>query len=173
MLQQLGKDKSLQLVSGDNDKEQTYLEGLFPKGSKFYFNQKPVDKLNLIAELQSQGKKVIMVGDGLNDAGALKQSDFGIAITDDVANFSPACDAILTGNELNSLDRFLEYARKSKQVIFGSFTLSFAYNLIGISMALSGMLTPIFAAILMPVSSISVVLFTTLRGNYLAKKLVL
>ncbi|MTI40442.1 heavy metal translocating P-type ATPase [Fulvivirga lutimaris] len=173
LLQELGKGKSLQLISGDNDKEMKYLESLFPKGSKFYFNQKPADKLNLIAELQRQGKKVMMIGDGLNDAGALKQSDFGIAITDDISNFSPACDAILTGNELNNIDRFLEYAKKSKQVIFGSFTLSFAYNLIGISLALSGMLTPIFAAILMPVSSISVVLFTTLRGNYLARKLML
>lgn len=173
LLQRLGKRQSLQLISGDNAKEQEYLKGIFPEGSRFYFNQKPVDKLNLIAELQNQGKKVMMIGDGLNDAGALKQSDFGIAITDDVSNFSPACDAILTGNELNSLDRFLQYAKKSKQVIFGSFTLSFAYNLIGISLALSGLLTPIIAAILMPVSSISVVLFTTLRGNYLAKKLML
>ncbi|MEQ9169553.1 MAG: HAD-IC family P-type ATPase, partial [Marinoscillum sp.] len=170
LLKSLGKEQSLQLISGDNANEQEYLEGIFPEGTKFYFNKKPVDKLNLIAELQEHGNKVMMIGDGLNDAGALRQSDFGIAITDDVSNFSPACDAILTGNELNSLDRFLKYARKSKQVIFGSFALSFAYNLIGISLALSGMLTPILAAILMPVSSISVVLFTTLRGNYLAKK---
>lgn len=173
LLKSLGKEQSLQLISGDNANEQEYLEGIFPEGTKFYFNKKPVDKLNLMAELQERGKKVMMIGDGLNDAGALRQSDFGIAITDDVSNFSPACDAILTGNELNSLDRFLKYARKSKQVIFGSFALSFAYNLIGISLALSGMLTPILAAILMPVSSISVVLFTTLRGNYLAKKLML
>lgn len=173
LLTELGKNRSLQLISGDNDKELHYLKGIFPEGTQFYFNQKPVDKLKLIAQLQNEGKKVMMVGDGLNDAGALKQSDFGVAITDDISNFSPACDAILTGEELNNLDRFLSYGSRSKGIIYGSFTLSFIYNLIGISLALSGLLTPIFAAILMPVSSISVVLFTTLRGNYLARKLIL
>ena len=173
LLNNLGKEKTLQLISGDNNKEQTYLEGIFPTGTQFYFNQKPEDKLNLLASLQREGKIVMMVGDGLNDAGALKKSDFGVAVTDDVSNFSPACDAIITGEKLNNLDRFLGYATQSKKIIFGSFTLSLAYNMIGITLALSGILTPIFAAILMPVSSISVVVFTTLRSNYFARKLML
>ncbi len=173
LMKDLGKTKSLQLISGDNDKELVYLKGMFPNNTLFFFNQKPADKLNLIAKLQDEGRKVMMVGDGLNDAGALKQSNFGIAITEDVSNFSPACDAILKGSELNNLDDFLRYAVKSKKVIFSSFGLSFTYNIVGITLALTGLLTPIFAAILMPISSISVVLFTTLRGNYLARKLML
>jgi len=162
-------DYELVVLSGDQDQERAELEKLFSGQTKMLFRQQPQDKLNFIKHLQAEGKKVMMLGDGLNDAGALKQSDLGIAITDDVSLFSPACDGILEGKNLNELDKFLALARDGRGIVLSSFIISFLYNIVGISFAVSGLLTPIFAAVLMPLSSISVVGFTSLAGNYFAK----
>jgi Cu+-exporting ATPase len=112
-----------------------------------------------------------MVGDGLNDAGALQQSNAGIVISDDINNFSPACDAILEGKQFTKLKVLLDYCRKEKQIIYGSFLLSILYNIIGLSLAVQGQLLPVMAAILMPLSSISIVLYTTLMTGLLSKNI--
>ena len=125
------------------------------------FNQKPEDKLTYIENLQSKGENVMMIGDGLKDAGALKISDFGVAITDDMSAFTPASDAILHGSKLQDLYTFIQFTVQSKKVLTAAFALSFLYNIVGLSFAVTGNLTPIFAAILMPISSITVVVFST------------
>ena len=111
-----------------------------------------------------------MAGDGLNDAGALKQSNVGIAVTEDIGSFSPASDAIMDASRFQFLPKFLEFSRISIKIIFISFGISFLYNTIGLGFAVSGMLSPLIAAILMPLSSISVVLFATLSTNLIAKR---
>lgn len=171
LMKELDKSMDIMVLSGDNDSERTVLEKMFPIQTKFLFKQSPEDKLDVIGRLQAEGHNVLMLGDGLNDSGALAQSNVGIAVSDNISSFSPACDAILNGDELSKLPRFLSYAKKSKSIIFQSFTLSFMYNIVGIGLALAGLMSPIAAAILMPVSSISVVLFTTITGNYQSGKL--
>ena len=170
VIKNLSEHYHLSLLSGDNEGEKATLENIFGKKSNLNFRQSPEDKLIYIKEQQLKGKKVLMLGDGLNDAGALSKSDVGIAVTDDISNFSPACDAILHGSELKKLPKFLAYAKDGVNIIYASFAISFMYNLIGLSFAVEAKLSPILAAILMPVSSISVVLFATVMTNIFGKK---
>lgn len=171
LLDQLKSRFRLYILSGDNDKEAAKLATIFPQGVSMKFNQSPHEKLEVIKEIEKNAGRVIMLGDGLNDAGALRQSRVGIAVTEDISLFSPASDAILKASELVNLNKFIALAHYGKYVIIASFVLSLLYNVVGISLAVSGMLTPLVAAILMPLSSISVVVFTTLTINLISKKL--
>ncbi|MGB8705225.1 MAG: heavy metal translocating P-type ATPase metal-binding domain-containing protein [Gillisia sp.] len=165
------KNKEIIILSGDNEGEKSRLQNLLPKTDKMIFNQKPEDKLQFIKALQKEGKKVMMIGDGLNDAGALKQSDVGIAISENINIFSPACDAILEASQLQNLAHFLKISREGISIIKWAFLLSLLYNLVGLSFAVTGNLSPIVAAVLMPLSSISVVIFTTLATRILQQRL--
>ena len=155
----------LHILSGDNASEQNNLKEIFPAETQMKFNQSPQDKLNYIQNLQvSENRKVMMVGDGLNDAGALKQSLVGVAVAEDMNSFSPSCDAILGSRSFHLLPEFLEMSRKGVFLVKTAFVISFLYNIIGLSFAVTGNLEPVVAAILMPVSSVSVVLFATLSS---------
>lgn len=167
----LEKSYDISILSGDNEGEKISLHALFPKMDHVLFNQKPVDKLNYIKAKQESDKRIMMFGDGLNDAGALAQSNVGIAISEDINVFSPACDGILDARSFELLPDFIKLTHKTMNVIKVSFVISFMYNIVGLLFAVSGNLSPIVAAILMPISSISVVLFATISTNILAKKI--
>lgn len=169
LLQQ--KKYELHLLSGDNDTERTTLTKLFGKNTAVQFNQTPQNKLDTIKQLQEQHENVLMLGDGLNDAGALMQSDTGIAVSDSTAQFSPASDAIIDGGKVGNIHQFLAYARSGKKIVAASFILSILYNFAGLSFAVQGTLSPIVAAILMPASSISIVLLVTLLSSVSAKRI--
>lgn len=171
LFQKLKSNYSLMILSGDNEGEKVYLEMNLPSRVKFLFNQKPEDKLTYIQSLQEKGKKVLMIGDGLNDAGALAQSDVGIALSENINVFSPACDAILDANKFKEIAAYLQLSKKAIQIIKYSFVLSLCYNVIGLYFAVTGQLEPVIAAILMPLSSITIVIFTTIMTNVLGKKL--
>lgn len=160
----------LSLLSGDNDGERQNLLQFFGNKAKMYFKQSPQNKLDYINKLQQTNKKVLMIGDGLNDAGALQQSDVGITVSENINNFSPACDGILEAESFIKLKDFIKFSTTSKKIIIVSFIISFLYNFVGLSFAVQGTLSPVIAAILMPLSSITVVVFTTFTTNILAKK---
>ncbi|RMI24924.1 MAG: HAD family hydrolase [Calditrichaeota bacterium] len=170
LLRRLRRRVRLALLSGDNAREQALLRPWFGEDADLRFHQSPHDKLNYIKRLQQQGRVVLMLGDGLNDAGALRQSDVGIAVTEDVTGFSPACDAILDAARLSRLGDFWHFSRISIKVIIASFVISFLYNIIGLSFAVQGTLSPLISAILMPLSSVSVIVFSVGATNLLARR---
>ena len=171
VVRQLAQRFKLSILSGDKDAERKNLEKIFPKNTVMQFDQKPNDKLQSIKVLQSAGHKVMMLGDGLNDAGALKQSDVGISVSEDISTFSPACDAIMHAGSFGKLNALVGLARKGRTVVLASFVISLLYNGVGLSFAVMGWLTPLVAAILMPLSSISVVAFTTFMVKMISIKL--
>ncbi len=170
VINDLSGSYKLSVLSGDNEGEKERLLKLFGKEAEIRFRQTPHHKLLYIEEKRSRNENVLMVGDGLNDAGALKKSNVGVAVTENISSFSPACDAILDADKLSLLPEFIRFSKTSVHIIIISFIISFLYNAAGLTFAVEGMLSPLVAAILMPLSSISVVLFTTLTTNFIAGK---
>ncbi|WP_408033194.1 heavy metal translocating P-type ATPase [Tenacibaculum xiamenense] len=166
----LNENYDLAVVSGDNQGEKSFLEQELPQSTALLFNQKPEDKLHYVENLQQHDKHVMMVGDGLNDAGALAQSDVGIAISENINVFSPACDAILDASKFSEIANYIKISKVAIKIIKYCFILSLCYNVVGLYFAVTGQLTPVVAAILMPLSSISIVVFTTIATNLLGKK---
>jgi Cu+-exporting ATPase len=170
LILKLQKTASLYLLSGDQDHDRHSLDTLFPGSGQMQFRQSPQDKLDFIKRLQKSGHKIAMFGDGLNDAGALKQSDVGIAVTDNINNFSPGCEAILDGESFPKIPAFIQQAKDAVRVIHMSFAISLVYNFIGLSFAVQGILSPLIAAILMPVSTVTIILFTSITARLYARK---
>jgi Cu+-exporting ATPase len=135
------------------------------------FNRTPQEKLEFVKNLKRHGQKVLMLGDGLNDAGALKQSSVGIVVAENTNNFTPACDAILHADEFARLPQFIEMAEAGVKIVNRAYFVAAMYNIVGLSYAVSGNLSPLVAAILMPMSSVTIVLFGTLSGNWKASRL--
>jgi Cu+-exporting ATPase len=169
VLKKLKARFKLSLLSGDHTVDVPILLPLFESRQHLHFEQSPSDKLSFIRELQTQGEKVLMVGDGLNDAGALKQSDVGMVLTEDVHAFFPACDVLVDARQFSRLNDFICFCQTSVNIVKVSFLLSVVYNFIGLSLAVSGNLSPVFAAVFMPLSSMSVVAFAVGMSSLYAK----
>ncbi len=160
----------LHVLSGDNEKDKELLFSIFPKNAAIYFHQSPKDKLEYIEELKDDGKKIMMIGDGLNDAGALGKADVGIAVSEDIFRFTPSSDAIIEASKLYLLPSFITISKFSKTVLKSCLGFSVSYNIIGLTIAISGQMTPLVAAILMPISSITVVFLSTFLVLWKGKK---
>ena len=165
------KGYEVHLLSGDHSTEGQKLKLQLGAAIPMLFDQSPSDKLNYIQKLQDEGKYVMMVGDGLNDAGALQKSNVGVAVTDQTHLFTPASDAILEGQQVTKLFQLIRYAKSAKTMIVLIFVLSIAYNLVGMYFATQALLSPMVAAILMPISSISIVALSALLSYLFAKQL--
>lgn len=159
MVRGLQKKYTLYLLSGDNDADRAFLAAYFD-ADHMHFNQTPHDKLRFIKSLQQRHQQVMMLGDGLNDAGALQQAETGVAVAHN-SNFTPASDVVMDVQQLTQLPALFRYAFSAKRIIIGSFILSIIYNVFGLYFALQGNLSPVVAAILMPLSTITIVSFTT------------
>jgi Cu+-exporting ATPase len=158
------------LLSGDNDSERKTLSEYFAK-ENMHFNCQPQDKMKFIQQLHKEGRKILMTGDGLNDSGAFMQSDVALSVADDVYHFSPAGDAIIEASRFKNFYKYVKYAQSARKVVKLSFLISFLYNFIGLGFAISGNLSPVVAAILMPISSISVVAFATFTTRWMARNI--
>ncbi|WP_396146859.1 heavy metal translocating P-type ATPase [Flavobacterium sp.] len=172
LFKQLDKNNYKTVVlSGDNDGEKEYLQSVLPQNTTLVFHQKPEQKLDYIQKLQNKGNNVMMVGDGLNDAGALAQSNIGIALSENVNVFSPACDGIMDASQFQKLFHYIQYSKNAMKTIYMSFGLSLLYNSVGLAFALTGKLSPLFAAIIMPMSAITIVSFVTILSKFYGKKI--
>jgi Cu+-exporting ATPase len=170
-IKSMGQHYRLSLLSGDGDQEASVLRPLFGEKADLHFRQSPSDKLIYISNRQKAGAQmVMMVGDGLNDAGALQQASIGVAVSEQAGQFTPASDVIMEGQVVPRMHQILAFSRDTRKVIFANLSLSLLYNTVGLSFALTGALTPVVSAILMPVSSISVVISATVLTNYFARK---
>ena len=166
----LRKQFGISVMSGDTTTEEKTLRDIFGYDVPLYFNQKPHDKVDNVKKLQATGKKVIMIGDGLNDSSALLSSTVGIAVSDNTNNFTPASDAILDAAYFTKLPAIIELCKSNKRIVMASFILSIVYNIFGIGFAVSGNLSPLVAAVLMPLSSISILILTYAGSLIIARR---
>ncbi len=171
VIKNFNRKNKLYLLSGDNESERKNLEPVFGKDAQLLFNQSPTDKRDFIKKLkENKNNHVLMIGDGLNDAGALMESDVGLTVADDIFSFSPACEGIIESSKFDRLYEFINFTKTSMSIVKISFGISFIYNAIGLYFAVQGILSPIIAAILMPISSVSVVAFATFSISLLSGK---
>jgi Cu+-exporting ATPase len=165
----LSNDFKLYLLSGDNQSEKEVLKSYFDEDS-LNFKQTPLDKMNFIKDLQKRGSNVLMIGDGLNDAGAFMQSNVAMSVADDIYHFSPAGDIIIEAGKFQTINNVICFSKQSLIIVKISIAISFIYNVFGLTYALSGNMSPVFAAILMPISSVSVVAFAIFGTKLLANR---
>lgn len=144
------------ILSGDKTAKPQAWETWIPENQQVY-GVSPIEKLEKIEILQNQGKKVLFIGDGLNDAGALKKADISIAVASQNTLFTPEADALIRLENLPKLKSLIDYAKYAKNSLKKIFSFSLIYNIIGVSLSVSAMLHPLFAAALMMLSSFTII----------------
>ena len=146
------------LVSGDNEQSAASIGSKVGiAATNIIANAMPEDKLAKIKSLQEQGHRVLMIGDGVNDAAALAQADLSIAMGTGTDAAMSSADITLMRPELAAVTEALDLSKKTLSTIKGNLTWAFAYNVIGIPIAALGFATPIYAAAAMAISSLFVV----------------
>ena len=153
----LARGLSVHILTGDTEEKAAKVaQDLGVAGVEA--NMTPESKQAFIAGLQEQGHKVLMVGDGLNDTGALAAADASIAPGTALEASRNAADVILTSGELSRIELALRMARAARKRILENFALAAGYNAVAIPLALLGFATPLLAALAMSASSVTVIL---------------
>ena len=147
----------LHLLSGDDTGPTRDLGALMGIGN-IQARAHPARKLDYVRELQSQGRKVVMVGDGINDSPVLAQADVSIAMGSGTRLAQTQADAVLLEGALHALPEMLALSRRTMMVIRQNVAWAFAYNVLALPLAFAGALTPWAAAVGMSASSLIVVL---------------
>ena len=168
LIKELKKSNKLYLCTGDSTREKEFLKSEYGFDA-MKFKAEPMDKVAYINEL-NDNKDTLYLGDGLNDAGALIQSNVGIAVTKSLIHFTPASDVIIQNEQLKMLPNVLAYSNRVMKVVKLGILVSALYNVVGLYFAVQGILSPIIAAILMPISSITTVILMTSLTHLYAKK---
>ena len=150
------RGRAVYLLSGDHPPALPFWDEYLP-AERCHFDLSPFAKQAFVKERQTGGERLLMVGDGLNDAGALRAAHIGLAVAESDNSFSPACDGIVAARQLAALPRVLGAARRVRGVTRLCYAFALLYNLIGLWYAVTGTLSPVVAAVLMPLSSLTIV----------------
>ena len=169
ILPRLSKLAELHLLSGDNDKDlPRCLKYFAPDNIHFY--QSPLQKQEYIQQLRLKGKRVAMVGDGINDALAMKAADLGIAIPVGSGQFSPSSDIIVAENEFLHIEKFLSASKYSIKIVLVCVGISLTYNVFSLTAVMQGWISPLINAIIMPLSSFTVMAISVSLTALMASK---
>ena len=160
----------LVLLSGDTSRDASAFEPMF--GTNMWFSQSPTEKVERVREIQRGGKRVLMVGDGLNDASAFNAADVSIAVSDRTSTLAPASDVVVNGDNVVNVGTLLRYASSMRTVVWICFVFTVFYNILGFTLAVQGVLSPVITAVLMPISNLVVIGISIGGARLLYRRLV-
>ncbi len=153
------------MLTGDNERTAKVVAGQVGI-SRYHAEVLPEDKAQVVRELQEEGFRVAMVGDGINDAPALMQADLGIAIGAGTDVAVDAADVVITGDRLSTLVEARDLAGRSYRLTFTNVVLALVFNGAGVLAAVSGLVAPVWAMLAMA-ASVSLVLANSFAGRLL------
>lgn len=163
--------KALYLLSGDHQEVAHAVAGQLDLPTANVFGDvSPEGKTAFVQDLQAQGHVVAMVGDGVNDAAALQAADVGIAVQGGSSASLVAADVFLTRPGLEPVAELLAGSSRVMRIIRRNLTVSLLYNLAGAGAAIAGLVTPLVAAVAMPISSLFVVASSILSRSFGSKR---
>jgi Cu+-exporting ATPase len=164
-----GRGMQCQVVTGDSHRDQALLSESF-RDDEMTFRATPADKVAHLEQLR-EASQVLMIGDGLNDMSAMAVADVSIAVTENTSTLAPASDMIIPATQVHRIGRLLRYAHALRGVVITALWFTMAYNVAVITIALTGQLTPVITAIMMPLSSLLVIGISVGGAHVYARRL--